>query len=70
MYRDIKSRDLIESPVRLGCAGVKVRIDESNWGYKRKYNRGPSVKEVTWNFGIIERGIGKVALFYSQYHVS
>ena len=63
LYRDIMSRALIESPVRLGGVGVTVEIDESKWGYKRKYNRGRLVKEGIWIFGIIERGTGKVALF-------
>lgn len=63
LYRDIMSRALIESPVRIGGVGVTVEIDESKWGYKRKYNRGRLVKEGTWIFGIIERGTGKVALF-------
>ena len=57
------SRALIESPVRLEGVGVTVEIDESKWGYKRKYNRGRLVKEGIWIFGIIERGMGKVALF-------
>ena len=63
LYRDIMSRALIEGPVRLGGVGVTVEIDESKWGYKRKYNRGRLVKEGIWIFGIIERGTGKVALF-------
>ena len=29
LYRDIKSRALIESPVRLGGVGVTVETDES-----------------------------------------
>ena len=63
LYRNIMSRALIESLVRLGGVGVTVEIDESKWGNKRKYNRGRLVKEGTWIFGIIECGTGKVALF-------
>ena len=63
LYRDIMSRALIENPVRLGGVGVTVEIDASKWGYKRKYNRGRLVKEGIWIFGIIERGMGKFALF-------
>ena len=44
-----------------GGVGVTVEIDESKWGYKRKYNRGRLVKEGIWIFGIIERLF--VALF-------
>ena len=63
LYRDIMSRALTESPIRLGGVGVTVEIDASKWGYKRNNNRGHLVKEGIWIFGIIERGTGKVALF-------
>ena len=54
---------LIENPARLRCACVIVEIDESEWGYKKKYNVGRMVKEGTWTFGITERGIVKTAVF-------
>ena len=63
LYRDIIS----ESPVRLGDVGVPVDIDESKWGYKRKYNTGRFVKEGTWIFGIIEHSTGKVALLWMKH---
>ena len=49
-------------PSLKGVVGVTVEIDESKWGYKRKYNRGRLVKESIWIFGIIERSTGKVDL--------
>ena len=47
LYRDIMSRALIGSSVRLGGVGVTVKIGESKCGYKRKYNRGRLLKEDT-----------------------
>ena len=50
LYRDIMSRALNESLVQLGGVGVTVVIDESKWGYQRKYNRRRLVKEGIWIF--------------------
>lgn len=62
LYRDIMSRTLLESPIKLGGPTKIVEIDESKWGHKRKYNRGRINKNSQWILGLIERGTSKVCL--------
>ena len=39
-YCDVMSRTLLAAPIRLESPNTIVKIDESKWGNKRKYNRG------------------------------
>ena len=61
-YRDIMSQCLLAQPIQLGGPNTVVEIDESKWGFKRKYHRSRVNPNHDWIFGMIQRDTCKVAL--------
>ena len=55
--RDICSLKILHGNLKLGSRGKIIKINESLFGHKRKYNRG-QVGQGTWVFGMVKRGTG------------
>ena len=53
---------LVAQPIQFGGTNTVVEIDESKWGYKRKYHRGQVNPNHDWIFGMNQRDTRKVAL--------